>query len=114
METKMNVIKQTIVIVLLFSMGIVVRAQDKPSIAILGIDTKGLTYDATSMGSMVRLELEKTGVYEVLDKYDVQDFVKSNDINIEECYGKNCLVRTGKCSKPTKCLLVMPSGSVKK
>ncbi|MCF8374664.1 MAG: hypothetical protein K9H64_23800 [Bacteroidales bacterium] len=88
----------------------VLFAQDKPSIAIVSIDTKDLNLDNVSMGSLVRLELEKTDTYEVLDKYDVADIMKQNGIDPAKCFGKTQLVKVGKLLKADKML----SGSAEK
>ncbi|PLX11004.1 MAG: hypothetical protein C0594_04140 [Marinilabiliales bacterium] len=60
------------------------------------------------MGNMVRLELEKTNVFEVLDKYDVEDQVEKQGIDVSDCYGKSCLIAAGKSLGADKML----SGSV--
>jgi len=69
-------------------------SQSKQSIAILSIDTKNFEYDQESVADLVRIEVEKLNIYEVMDKYDMSDFVKIN--NIEICYGKKCLIEIGK------------------
>lgn len=88
----------------------VLFAQDKPSIAIVSIDTKDLALDNVSMGNLVRLELEKTNTYEVLDKYDVADMMKQNGTDPSNCFGKTQLVKVGKLLKADKML----SGSAEK
>jgi hypothetical protein len=85
-------------------------AQSKQSIAVLNIDSKGVVNDSKEMGYLVRLELEKTKVYTVLDKYEVNDVLSANKIDISNCYAKTCLVETGKLLKVDKML----SGSVER
>lgn len=85
-------------------------AQDTPSIAIVSIDTKDLALNNVSMGNLVRLELEKTNTYEVLDKYDVADIMKQDGIDPSDCFGKTKLVKVGKLLKADKML----SGSAEK
>jgi len=72
------------------------NAQAKKKIAIISIDTKELSIDAKAICNMVQLELEKTNVYEVQDRYDVSDLIKKNGIDINASYGKNSLVSIGK------------------
>lgn len=79
-------------------------AQDKESISIISIDTKDLAIDNASMASLVRLELEKTNTYEVLDKYDVADIIKENGIDLNNCFGKSKLVKVGKLLNADKML----------
>lgn len=77
---------------------------NKKRIAIISVDTKDLSVDKETMRSMVQLEVEKANVYEVMDKYDVSDIVKKNGLNVDNCYGKNCLVQAGKLLDADKML----------
>ena len=71
-------------------------AQGKPTIAVLNIATKGLVQDAQAMGYLVRLELEKTGVYSVMDRYEVADVVAKAPFSVDSCFSKTCLVDIGR------------------
>ena len=82
----------------------------KPSAAVMGIDSKGVIQDAASVSYMVRLELEKTAMYSLMDKYDVADIVKKNNIDIETCLSKTCVVAAGKSLSVDK----MITGSVER
>jgi len=79
-------------------------ADSKETVAVLSIDTKGIIQDAEAMGYLVRLELEKTKMYIVMDKYDIADVVEKDGIDINTCFGKNCLVDAGKKLKADKML----------
>jgi hypothetical protein len=85
-------------------------SQQKKSIAVVSMDTKDISFDAKTITSMVQLELEKANVYEVLDKYDVADLIKKNNIDVQASFGKNSLVHIGKLLKADKML----SGSIEK
>jgi hypothetical protein len=80
------------------------QAQLKPTIAVLNIETKGLVIDAQSMADVVRLELEKTKVYNVIDKHDMEDMIAENKIDISKCFGKTCLLEAAKAIKVDKIL----------
>jgi len=82
----------------------------KPNIAVLNIDSKGVITNAEEMGYLVRLELEKTAVYTVMDKYEIKEVVTANKIDLSNCYSKTCLTETGKLLKADKML----SGSVER
>jgi len=82
----------------------------KPSIAVLNIDTKNIAQDAQTMGYIVRLELEKTGRFNVMDKYEAAEIAKKHNIDISNCFSKSCLVETGRYFNVDK----MMSGSVEK
>ncbi len=68
----------------------------KPTVAIPAFDSKGVIHDATAVAYMVRLEVEKTGVYAVMDKYDMNDILTKNNIDVKTCLGKTCLLEAGK------------------
>ncbi len=67
----------------------------KPTIAVLNIDTEGLKIQPEEMGNMVRLNVQKLDKYEVLDKYDAEYLIKKNQLDIKDCYGKICLQEVG-------------------
>ena len=81
-------------------------AQTKPSLAVLNIDSKGIINTSEEMGYLVRLEIEKTNIYSVMDKYEVSEIIKENP----NCYSKTCLIDAGKLLKVDKML----SGSVER
>lgn len=85
-------------------------AQPKESIAVIGIDTKGIKLDNVSMGNLVRLELEKTNRFEVLDKYDVANMLSEHGKNPDSCFGKSNLIDAGKLLNVDKIL----TGNVEK
>jgi len=99
---------KSIIAAILFATNII--AQTKPSIAVLNIDSKGIVNNSEEMGYLVRLELEKTGVYTVLDKYEVKEITSANKIDLSNCYSKTCLIETGKLLKVEKML----SGNVER
>lgn len=99
---------KSIIAAILFSTSII--AQTKPSVAVLNIDSKGIINNSEEMGYLVRLELEKTGVYTVLDKYEVKEITAANKIDLNNCYSKSCLIETGKLLKVEKML----SGNVER
>ena len=47
------------------------------------------------MGNLVRMELDKLQKYEVVDRYDVAYLIEKNDLKIDNCFGKICLLEIG-------------------
>lgn len=86
------------------------HAQQKPTVAVIAIDAKGVTEDAESVAYVVRLELEKANVYTVIDKYDANEAISKNKIEVDNCFGKNCVVAAGKILNADK----MITGSIEK
>jgi hypothetical protein len=76
----------------------------KPKVAVLQIDSKGFVLDPVQMGNLVRLELDKLGQFEVLDKYDVAYLAEKESLNFDNCFGKICLVETGRKLRADKML----------
>lgn len=68
---------------------------NKESIAILSMDSRGVNIENIPMGNLVRLELEKTQRFEVMDKYDVAFQMEDAGIDAGHCFGKNQLVEAG-------------------
>jgi hypothetical protein len=84
-----------------------IQAQDfnaKSTIAVLDIDSKGFTLDPAQMGNITRVELDKISVFQVMDRYDVEYLAQKNNLNVENCYGKLCLIDVGKALKTDKIL----------
>ncbi len=86
------------------------ESQNRVKLGVISMDTKGLQVDNQTMTSLVHLELEKANVYEVLDRYDVANLVRKEGIDVNDCFGKTCLVKIGKLLEADKML----SGSVEK
>ena len=82
----------------------------KESVAVINIGAEGLKIQMPLMTSLVTLELERIGKYEVIDKYDVANHMKKNKIDINQSYGKTDLIRIGKILKVDKVI----SGSAEK
>lgn len=70
--------------------------EERAVIAVLSMDSRGVNIENVPMGNLVRLELEKTQRYEVMDKYDVAYELEKEGIDPASCFGKNQLVDVGK------------------
>jgi len=65
------------------------------SVAVLNVDTKDMDVSPEVAGTLIRLELDKLNLFEVMDRYDMEYLIEKNSINIEKCYGKICLTEVG-------------------
>ncbi|HBX51924.1 MAG: hypothetical protein A2275_18575 [Bacteroidetes bacterium RIFOXYA12_FULL_35_11] len=81
---------------------------NKPVIGVLNIDTKGINMQPDQMGNLLRIEIEKLDTFAVIDRYDALYLIEKNNIIVNNCYGKICLVENGKLLKADK----MIGGSV--
>ena len=89
---------------LLQAQGTAGKTGKKASVTVLNIDTKGLNLDPAQMGNLVRIELEKLDMFQVMDRYDVTYVIEQSKLNISDCYGKLCLVEIGKAINSEKML----------
>ena len=69
--------------------------QAKPTLGVLNVDSKGVQMDPEQLGNLVRLELDKLDLFEVMDPYDIRYLVEKKQLNLEHCYGKICVVEIG-------------------
>ena len=66
------------------------------SLGILSMDSEIPDLTPQKAGDILRLEAEKLNLFEIMDKYDVKYLVEQNNINVDNCFGKICLVAAGK------------------
>ncbi len=76
----------------------------KPTVAVLHIDTRGIAETPEMMGHIVRLELEKTKLFSVLDRYEVADILAKNKMDAATCLSRACLVEVGQLLHADKML----------
>jgi len=96
--------KKLILIIALATISTVNSFAQRSKVTVLNIDTKGINLDPIQMGGIVRMELDKLDTFEVMDRYDVNYVIEKNKLNVTDCYGKICLVETGKLIKTNKIL----------
>jgi hypothetical protein len=81
-----------------------INAQTKPSLAVIFIESHGLKFDSSTIAGLAGIEVEKTGKYHVMDKYDVADALRKAEIKIGECRNRECLAAAGKSIHADKIL----------
>lgn len=72
------------------------QADTAKTVAVLNIYSSVPDLKPEIAGSLLRIELEKTDLYKVLDKHDILEIGTENGIQLTECYGKNCLLEVGR------------------
>jgi hypothetical protein len=82
----------------------VLKAQVKPSIVVLNLETKGVIPDAKTTGNIVRIELEKTKLFDIIDPFDINETIIKQNINIDSCISRSCILSVGKALKTEKIL----------
>lgn len=79
-----------------------VYAQEKPSVAVLNFDVQKIDITPEQMGNLVRIELEKLNLLEMVDRYDIHFVSEKNQINLNNCFGKTCMIEMGNHLKSDK------------
>ena len=92
----------TVSMLLLFVLSL--SAQKKALLTVLNFDNQGTEYTPQQLGNLARMEVEKLGMFEVMDRYDVDYMIKKHDLNLEHCYGKICLTEVGNVINSDKML----------
>lgn len=81
------------------------QAQHPGTIGILYIDRSGVIPEPRELGGMARIEMEKTGRYNVIDWYEARETLAGLNIQPENCYGRSCLLQVGQALKADKMLM---------
>ena len=86
--------KHLYIFVLLFLSSITYSAQI-PSAAIVSVYTQGVKISPDMAESLMRIEVTKTGKFNVIDKLDMLEVLAENQIDVSNCFGKKCLTTVG-------------------
>jgi hypothetical protein len=70
--------------------------------AVVSVYTQGAKISPEMAESILRIELTKTEKFNVFDKLDMMEILKSNEIDVSNCFGKSCLLEVGKAAKVDK------------
>ena len=62
----------------------------------INFDIVGKSLTKQQFISITRSEIAKLDLYQVLDKYTVQESLEQNPVDLEKCYGTKCLSEVGK------------------
>ncbi len=105
MKTLSNLFRIVIVLyIIIITITCNAQVNKKSTVAILNIDTQGMSETPEQMGNLARMELDKLNLFQVMDKYDVNYLTEKNKITVANCYGKNALVEVGKVINANKML----------
>jgi hypothetical protein len=86
------------------------KISSPPLVAVFPIDSKGVVLDPHQLANLIRIELEKAGLFNVYDRYDLASKLEKEKLSLENCYSRNCLLESGKTLGVSKVI----SGSVER
>jgi len=85
--------KKLSLILLLLGASIISKAQEK--IAVINFDIVGKSLTKQQYITITRTEISKLERYQVVDKYTVQESLEKNPVDLDKCFGINCLSKIG-------------------
>lgn len=109
MKTKILTIAKAMAFISII-FGAKVHAQTKQKLAVMVINSKGISIDSTQAEDLVRMEVEKSNRYYVINKYDLSDELKKNNTSLNGCQGNLCLFAAADVVKTDKII----TGSIEK
>ncbi len=75
------------------------------TLGIMDLSRNGVIPEPSTLGSMTRIEMEKTGRYTVLHWQDMKQALGLQGIDAATCFGKNCAVEAGRIVQAEKVLI---------
>ncbi len=79
-----------------------------PTAAVVSVYTQGVKISPEMAESLLRIELTKSEKFNVFDKLDMLEILTEQQIDVSNCFGKNCLLNIGKIAEVDK----MITGSI--
>lgn len=79
-----------------------------PKVAIVSFDNQVKELQSQNLTELVRIELSKHQKFEIIDRYEVHEVLQQNELDVNACFSKSCLIKAGEMLSANK----MISGSV--
>jgi hypothetical protein len=90
------------IIICLTVFALIGQAQKLKTAGIVSVYTQGVKISPDMAESLLRIEVTKTERFNVFDKLDMMEILENENINVETCYGKNCMLKIGKTAQVDK------------
>ena len=93
----MKCLSKVIIVTLLF-FGTRAFGQNPSRLPLLGvtyIDVQGIELSQNEVTSIVRIEIEKLQKFEVVDRYEIDNYYKSSSLEKNNCMSKSCVLAVG-------------------
>lgn len=73
-------------------------AQKRETIVVLNIDVKSLSISSSELGQLTRYELDKIDSFNVVDRYELQQLVAHQKVNLDDCFSRSCMIEMAKAA----------------
>jgi TolB-like protein len=70
-----------------------------PKLAVISFDANDNSLKANELTELLRIEISKHNVYEMIDRYEIQEALTAADITSSACFSKSCLSKAGETLK---------------
>ena len=100
--------KKIVYILIIVSFYFKTTIAQNPTAAVVSVYTQGVDISHEMAESLLRIELTKSEKFNVFDKLDMLEILNEQQIDVSNCFGKNCLLEIGKIADVDK----MISGSI--
>ncbi len=67
-----------------------------PRLAVVSFDATNSELPTGELTELLRIEISKHGKYELVDRYEIQEMLKSEETSAATCFSKTCLMKAGK------------------
>jgi hypothetical protein len=105
---KTKIMKKIFSLVFLFSALSSFTFGQTQTAAVVSVYTQGVKISPEMAESLLRIELTKSEKFNVFDKLDMLEILNEQQIDVSNCFGKNCLLNIGKIANVDK----MITGSI--
>lgn len=102
--------KTTNIFILLFCLLSFTSFAQNPKLAVIGLDNQVDNLKEHNLTELLRIELSKHNKFEITDRYEVAEVLKTNEISISSCFSKSCQIKAGELLKVDKII----TGSIDK
>ncbi|MCX6182838.1 MAG: hypothetical protein NT150_13020 [Bacteroidetes bacterium] len=72
------------------------QTSQKELLGVSYIDVQGIELSQNEITSIVRIEIEKLQKFEVVDRYEIDNYYKANGLDKNGCMSKSCVLKAGK------------------
>lgn len=102
--------KSAMLVSILSGTTVFAQTATKPILGVTYVDVQNVELSQSEITTMVRMETEKIGKFEVVDRYEIDNFYRTATIEKTNCVSKTCVIKAGKELK----LDYVVSGTVEK
>lgn len=67
-----------------------------PRLAVINFDVTNTSFQTEDLTELLRVEISKHKKYEIIDRYEILEVVRKDNVLTSNCFSKTCLISAGK------------------